>query len=301
MQLLCNGQEHHKTQTIRWYFTCPNTHSPPPPPIKPTWESIYDPQILEHHILKQHHNHFSQADRAILTQEPLCTLVNDEYTSEYVKQILDGTVDIDSLLVDEYTKDLLKHLWKHMTTPRYWHYHSGFQNLAQKTLTSPLGWHLGTYKLLAKHSPPPKDKDQNDTPPKPPDPQQQWCPEVNHNDDGVSHYPYPHLQLLENNMDTAIRERSREPADWLTAHNPPIWSQLQLTSKVVLSQRVHSPQQENTMHQWQPRRRLARMQCHQPCHNQSILLWSCQYPPPMGNHCRQWCHCMLQLHDWSSQ
>jgi len=74
------------------------------------WESIYDPQALEHHVLHQHRKHFSQADGTIFTQEPLRTLVNDKCMSEYANQILEGTADIASLPVDEYTKDLLTQL-----------------------------------------------------------------------------------------------------------------------------------------------------------------------------------------------
>jgi len=75
-----------------------------------TWESIYDPQVLEQHVLQQHCKHFSPADGMIFTQEPLQTLVNDKCTSEYAQQILAGTADIDSLPVDEYTKDLSQQL-----------------------------------------------------------------------------------------------------------------------------------------------------------------------------------------------
>jgi len=80
------------------------------PPNEPTWESIYNPQSLEQHVLQQHQSHFSQADGMIFTQEPLRTLINDKCTSEYAKQILAGMADIDTLPIDMYTKDLLTHL-----------------------------------------------------------------------------------------------------------------------------------------------------------------------------------------------
>ncbi len=38
---------------------------------KTQWESIYNPQALEQHVLHQHRQQFSQADGTIFTQEPL--------------------------------------------------------------------------------------------------------------------------------------------------------------------------------------------------------------------------------------
>ena len=74
------------------------------------WESIYDPRVLEEQILKQHRKHFSQAAGMIFTQDPLQTLINNECTSKFAQQILEGTTNIDSLQIDDYTKDLLQHL-----------------------------------------------------------------------------------------------------------------------------------------------------------------------------------------------
>jgi len=143
------------------------------------WESIYEPQALEQHVLHQHRQHFSQADGTIFTQEPLRTLVNDECTSEYAHQILEGTADITSLPVDKYTKDLLRQL-KSKVPPTKNTQHpldkealiKGFKTWPEKTSTSPSGRHLGIYKSLAKHFPPPKNKDDPETPPEPMDPLQ---------------------------------------------------------------------------------------------------------------------------------
>jgi len=142
-------------------------------------ESTYDPQALEHLVLQQHWQHFSQANGTVMTQEPLWALVNNECTSEYAHQILAGTVDITSLPVDEYTKDLLQQL-KSKVLPSKNTQHpldkdtliKGFKMWPKKTSTSPSGWHLGIYKSLAKHFPPPKDKDNQETPPEPIDPLQ---------------------------------------------------------------------------------------------------------------------------------
>jgi len=136
------------------------TNQPPP---APQWESVYDPQQLEDLVLSQHRKHFSQAHGTTFTNEPLRTLINDECTSEYAQQILSGTAQIDDLPIDEYTKALLKHL-KSKMTPNESHSHpmdpeqltQGFKKWPERTTTSPSGRHLGIYKSLAKHFPPPK-------------------------------------------------------------------------------------------------------------------------------------------------
>jgi len=77
---------------------------------EPTWTSIYDPKEIESLVLQQHQKHFSQAAGTTFTITPLCTLINDNCTSEYAQQILAGTANINALPVDEYTKNLLTHL-----------------------------------------------------------------------------------------------------------------------------------------------------------------------------------------------
>jgi len=65
---------------------------------------------METHVLAQHQKHFFQAKGTIFTQELLQSLINDTCMSNFAQQILNGTAVIDKLLIDEYTKDLLKHL-----------------------------------------------------------------------------------------------------------------------------------------------------------------------------------------------
>jgi len=138
------------------------------PPNEPQWKSVYDPQQLENHVLQHHCKHVLQAHGTGFTQEPLCSLINNECTSECAQQILAGTASIDTLNTDEYTKALLHHL-KSKTTPNEPTSHpldpealtQGFKNWPECTSTSPLGRHLGIYKSLAKHFPPPKDKTKN--------------------------------------------------------------------------------------------------------------------------------------------
>jgi len=118
----------------------------PNPPNEPTWESIYDPQVLEHHVLQQHRTHFSQSAGIIFTQEPLQTLVND--MSKYAQQILTGTADIDSLPVDKYTKDLLNNLKSKVQPNKNTQQPldmealiKGFKTWPKQTSTLPLGRH----------------------------------------------------------------------------------------------------------------------------------------------------------------
>jgi len=120
---------------------------------------------MEEHVLKQHRKHFSQAHGSVFTTEPLRSLINDECTSEYAQKILAGTAPIDNLPVDEYTKALL-HQLKSKTAPNEQMtlpldpeaLIQGLKRWPERTTTSPSGRHLGIYKALAKHFPPPKDE-----------------------------------------------------------------------------------------------------------------------------------------------
>jgi len=80
---------------------------PPPESSEAPSTSIYDPKEMEARVLEQHRTHFSQAEGTIFTQEPLQTLLNDSCTSVFAEQVLAGTAEIDDLLIDDYTKDLL--------------------------------------------------------------------------------------------------------------------------------------------------------------------------------------------------
>jgi len=120
---------------------------------------------MEDLVLQQHRKHFSQAHGTIFTQEPLRSLINNECTSEYAQQILAGTATFEQLPVDEQTKALLRHL-KSKINPTETSSHpldtealiQGFKKWPERTTTSPSGRHLGIYKSLAKHFPPPKEK-----------------------------------------------------------------------------------------------------------------------------------------------
>jgi len=148
-------------------------------PNEEQWESIYDPSQIEQLVLQQHRTHFLQAKGMIFTKAPLCNLINNECTSEFAQQVLQGTADIDNLPVDQYTKALLVHLKtkvgpsENTVTPLNTdELIQGFKWWPEHTSTSPSGRHLGIYKSLAKHFPPPKDLKNTTPPPEPPDPLQ---------------------------------------------------------------------------------------------------------------------------------
>jgi len=130
----------------------------------PQWDTIYDKLELECCILQQHQTHFSQAHGSVFTISPLRELIDNECTSPYSRQILQGTADIEALPIDQYTKDLLKQL-KTKMSPNKNPSHKinseemikGFKLWPERTTTSPSGRHLGIYKALAKHFPPPKN------------------------------------------------------------------------------------------------------------------------------------------------
>jgi len=97
--------------------------------------------------------------------------------SKYAQQILAGAANIASLPVDKYTKDLLQNLKSKVlpseTTQQPLNTEAlikGFKTWPKQTSTLPLGRHLGIYKSLVKHFPPPKDKNDQDNQPDPPNP-----------------------------------------------------------------------------------------------------------------------------------
>jgi len=127
-------------------------------------------------VLEQHCTHFSQAEGTIFTQEPLWTLINDNCTSEFSQQVLNGTAQLNTLPINEYTKDLLWNM-KSKMLPTEHNAHplntstliQGFKVWPECTTMSPSGRHLRIYKSLAKHFPPPPNKNAP-IPATPPDP-----------------------------------------------------------------------------------------------------------------------------------
>ncbi len=84
----------------------------PPPPETPEAPrvSIHDPKEMETRMLEQHHTHFLLAEGMVFTQEPLQTLINNNFTSAFTQHVLNGTAELDTLPINEYTKDLLRNL-----------------------------------------------------------------------------------------------------------------------------------------------------------------------------------------------
>jgi len=139
------------------------------------------------------------------TQELLHTHINDTCMSNFAQQVLASTAAIDNPPIDKYTKDLLHHL-KSRTPSTESPKHPQIQTLAR---TNNPGRHLGIYKSLAKHFLPPKGKDAP-TPPELPNPIQ--CGnDILELPISMSCQTHPHLQMMENNMDTIVRKRPWKP------------------------------------------------------------------------------------------
>jgi len=173
-ELLCIGTKYHQTKTTRRHFSCedpqPEQHSMgihlwpksswgtnpettsqtlltgsrhdlyprPPPNTNQQW--MYQ-QICTTN-LRRHHQHWLSTNRW-LHQRFTTTPENQDPPTENPANPLN-------------TDELIQ----------------GFKRWPERTTTFPSGWHLGIYKSLAKHFPPPKDKNNPEPSPKPQDPLQ---------------------------------------------------------------------------------------------------------------------------------
>jgi len=233
------------------------SHVKIPNPDNTQWESIYKPKALEEQILKQHRKHFSQAAGTVFTCDPLQTLIDDECTSEFAKQVLIGNADIASLPIDEYTKDLLCHL-KTKIPPTENPANpldtedliQGFKWWPERTTTSPSGRHLGIYKETLPTTKQQKQPRTNHRTTRTHQVRKRHT-ESSHHDDGTCSNPHPHLRPLENNINTAVRKRCMWPQDRPLTYHSPVRSRLQPSAKMVLFKRVHDPQWKSPTHNQQ--------------------------------------------------
>ena len=158
----CHAMIHHFTKP--WqprglaYIEVPVNPATDPKDPQTKWCTVMDTAELEDHLLEHSWQHFAQADGTPFTIKPLHSLISNSGFSDFSDQILDGTADINSLDVDQYTKLLLQHM-QHIcdeTTDndfmvdmikqgiRIWH---------EATATSPFSFlHLSLYKSLVKHT-----------------------------------------------------------------------------------------------------------------------------------------------------
>jgi len=87
-----------------------------------------------------------------------------------------------------------------------------------------------------------------------PYPKWQWHSQTFDLDDGTCCNPHPHLQLLENNLNTFVRKRHRQPTNWPITHHSFIQSWLQPPPRMVFIERFHPQQQKSTPNNRSPRR-----------------------------------------------
>jgi len=249
------------------------------------WKSKFDPTALETLVVPQHCKHFSQAKGTVFTQEPLATLINNKCTSNFAQQVLAGTANIHDLPINEYTKDLLTHLKtkvsNHQTTTHLLDFEALIQGLkvwSEHTLTSPSGYHLGIYKLLAKDSP--TTRLQTTQPPSwrqsPNRKWQQHATSAPHHAQ-ISHHAYPHIWKIEDNLDTTPQKRHRQPRDWQTPQTIHIYKADYNLLLKWFSSRGYPSKQNPEMNHWQSGRRMPWLLCHRPHNHQSTLIQGSQY------------------------
>jgi len=260
MQLLCYGLQHNKTQATRRSLSRSNTSTQPT-----TWTQLginLQPAGIRKPSTSTTPNSFLPGSQDSIYPRPLRTIVNDKCTSKYAHNILAGTADIESLPVNAYTKDLLHNLKTEVQLNENTHHPldtealiQGFKTWPKQTSTSPSGQHLGIYKLLAKHFPPPKDKNDPVTPPEPSNPL--TCSNdvlkliIMMMDLAVLHtHTYKRWKVIW--MLLLEKDPSNPQIDWLRMIHL-YEADYNLLLKWVLIQRFYPPKQDKAQNQWQPR------------------------------------------------
>ena len=119
-------------------------------------ERISDKDRMYDEIIKRNREHFSQADGTPFTVEPLRSLIGETATNNFCDQILNGTINLDGLDIEEATKALLRNLVKNDDYEQIDQHISdddlisGYKKWNENTSTSPSGCHLGHEKALLK-------------------------------------------------------------------------------------------------------------------------------------------------------
>ena len=105
--------------------------------------SITDPDDMNKTIIAHNREHFSQADGAPFTIEPLKSLLGSCATNGYAHMIIDGTLDIEQLGLSEATEAIIQQLGKRISDKMMDINIStdevikGYQKWSEYTLTSP--------------------------------------------------------------------------------------------------------------------------------------------------------------------
>ena len=121
------------------------------------WHDVTNVDEMEEKLLEFCHHHFAQAEGTPFTIEPLKSLVGDTGFSEFCDQLLNGTIDLESLDIPNHTKLFLKHLHHKVAEApsedelTHEGVMKGFLAWPECTSTSPEGGHLGLYKSLCHH------------------------------------------------------------------------------------------------------------------------------------------------------
>eukprot|EP00957_Ditylum_brightwellii_P068859 5227216-Ditylum_brightwellii.AAC.1 len=99
---------------------------------------------MDRALFKQHLRHFSQATGTPFTVDPLRSSFGEYAELPLGQQFRDGTLDVNDLEVDYYTKEFLRELQKKPTDPpeinpilTHLDIRCNFKNWAEATSTSP--------------------------------------------------------------------------------------------------------------------------------------------------------------------
>eukprot|EP00957_Ditylum_brightwellii_P037424 2831434-Ditylum_brightwellii.AAC.1 len=72
---------------------------------------------MEKHLQNHHNRHFCQAEKTPFAKEPVKSLIGYSEDTQFAKELLEGTADIENINTDECTKDFLRGIKAHPTDP----------------------------------------------------------------------------------------------------------------------------------------------------------------------------------------
>jgi hypothetical protein len=130
------------------YLDIPDAHSPN------TWIRITNPTIIEDRLLTRNIEHFGQAKDTLFAKAPLSKVFGYQGVNQAATQIIEhGAIPEDIAGENTYINKFLDKLSSGKVievadTITFEEFKTGLQKWKEKTTTSPLGRHLGHYKLL---------------------------------------------------------------------------------------------------------------------------------------------------------
>lgn len=138
------------------HIIVPKGHQPEDYPYEPDtvteWEKIYDPKLIEQHLLARNKAHFSQAQGTPFTIPPL-NKIGHAAESEEAEQILRGEIPESFLDADEYALEILREIGKSTLPQMPIQFDTetikqGFRKWKETTSTSPSNNHLGLWRAM---------------------------------------------------------------------------------------------------------------------------------------------------------